>query len=483
MSDIILAIDAGTTNVSALIIGADGRVQGKAVTPFRLSYPGPGLVEQDPEELWSTTEATIAQSLNDAGLAASDISAIGITGQRATLIIWERGTGRAIGPAINWQDLRGIERAKELNEQGFIFVNQMTQAAKMERALDSCPQGREKMRRGELAWGNVDSFLVWRLSGGGVHVTDYSFACTTGYFDFLTEWKWITKLIELQGLNPSMFPKVVDTSGTVGFTSAKVFGAEVPIGAVIGDQQSAVYAQGCLNPGEGKVSYGTSGTTNVNTGAEIKLTSGTYPLVLWRRGETTAFCMEGMVITAGAVFKWLVKLGVLKSLQDAADAASSVPDSQGVSFLPALQGLGTPYSLPERHGAFEGLTLGVSAPHLVRAAMEGVAFRVREMQDRLYEESGLKRPETLKVDGGAAGNDVLMQIQANTLGRPVERMTPVEATAFGAALLAGEGCGVWEPWTSSELRKVERVFEPQWSEDEREERFTRWRQAFGLDKT
>ncbi|MBW2091317.1 MAG: glycerol kinase [Deltaproteobacteria bacterium] len=482
MSDTVLAIDAGTTNVTALVIASDGRVLGKATNPYKLLYPGTGLVEQDPEELWSTTMAAVTQSLNDAGLNASDISGIGITGQRATLIIWERDTGRALGPAINWQDLRGAQRAKELNEQGFIFVNQITQASKMEMALDFQPDSREKMRRGDLAWGNVDSFRACRLSDGTVHATDYSFACTTGYFDFLTEWKWIPKLLELQDLDPSMFPEVVDTSGEIGLTSRKVFGAEVPIGAIIGDQQSAVYAQGGLNPGLGKVTYGTSATTDVNTGSEIKLTAGTYPLVLWRRGETTAFCLEGMVITAGAVFKWLVELGVMKSLADAADMAASVSDPNGVFFLPALQGLGTPYSLPERRGAFEGLTLGATAPHLVRAAIEGVAFRVREMQDRLYKESGLTRPEVLRVDGRAAENDVLMQIQANVLGCPVERMKPLDATAFGTALLAGEGCGVWEPWTTFGLRQVDRVFEPQWKEDEREERFTTWRQVWRLDE-
>jgi len=299
---------------------------------------------------------TVTRSLSEANLTTSDLSTIGITGQRGTLIIWDRETGRPLGPAINWQDLRGTQRARELNEQGFIFVNQITQASKMEIALDQLPGSRERMHNGELAWGNVDSFLTWRLSGGSVHATDCSIACTTGYFDFLTEWNWVPKLVELQGLDLSMFPEVVDTSGVAGQTSRKVFDAEVPIGAIIGDQQSAAYAQGCLKPGEGKVTYGTSATSNVNTGSEIKLTSGTYPLVYWRRGQNKAFCLEGMVITAGVIFKWLVELGVLERISAAADMAASVSDTHGVHFLPALQGLGSPYSLPERHGAFEGLT-------------------------------------------------------------------------------------------------------------------------------
>jgi glycerol kinase len=263
-------------------------------------------------------------------------------------------------------------------------------------------------------------------------------------------------------------------------TDRSGLGAEIPIASIIGEQQSAAYAQGCLTPGEGKVTLGTSGTSNVNTGREIKLTAGTYPLVLWRRGEDRIYCLEGMVITAGAVFEWLAGVGVLDDAAGAAVAAATVPDTHGVSFLPALQGLGSPHSLPERHGAYAGLTLGASAAHLVRAAMEGVAFRIREMFDQVYEDSGLTQPEHLRVDGGAAANDLLMQIQADVLGRPVERMAPIEATAFGAALLAGEACGLWEPWIAPQMRRVDRVFEPQWSEDERERRFNSWRDVWQL---
>jgi glycerol kinase len=480
MSKKILAIDAGTSNVRALIIGTDGRVLGKAKGRYKLDYPAPGLVEQDPEELWSTTVDTISQALSEAGLMAGDLSGLGITGQRATTIVWERGSGLPLGPAISWQDQRGEGRAKELSDQGFITVTSITSACKLEGAVKNLPGAFERMRKGDLAWGNVDSFLAWRLSGGAVHATDCSNACTTGYYDYLTEWRWNEKLIEVQDLDPSIFPEVVDTAGRIGLTSRQAFGAEIPIGAIIGDQQSAAYGQGCLKPGDGKVTFGTSATCDVNTGHEIKIAAGSYPLVLWRRGEDKTYCVEGMVITAGAVFDWLAGLGVLESAAAAADVAASVPDAHGVFFLPALQGLGSPHSLPQRHGAFEGLTLGASAPHLVRAAMEGVAFRVREMLDRVYEDCGLTQPDVLRVDGGAASNDVMMQIQANILGRPVERMMPLEATAFGAALLAGEACGVWEPWTTASMRRVGSVFEPQWKEEEREERFAGWRKAWQL---
>ena len=476
----VLAIDAGTTNVLAMIVGDDGRVLGRVASRFKLNYPAPGLVEQDPEELWSTTMGAVTRVLDQAGLKAGDLSAVGITGQRATTIVWERESGRPLGPAVSWQDQRGARRAEELVEQGFITVNTITSASKLEGILRGAPGAMDQMRRGELAWGNVDSFLAWRLSGGTVHVTDPSNACTTGYYDYLITWNWEPKLLELQGLNPSLFPEVVDSAGPIGMTSGPAFGAEVPIGSIIGDQQSAAYAQGCLEPGQDKITFGTSATCNVNTGPELKLTTGTYPLVLWRRGIERAYCLEGMVITAGAVFNWLAELGVIKNVAEAAGTAAQVQDSHGVFFLPSLQGLGSPHGFSEQRAIFGGLSLGVRASHIVRAAMEGVAFRVREMLDQIYLDSGLPEPETLRVDGGAAANDYLMQIQADVLGRPVERMVPLEATAFGAALLAGEACGVWEPWSSAKMRRADRVFEPQWSEDQREERFAWWRKACGL---
>ena len=259
MTDNVLAIDAGTTNVLAMILDADGRVLSRALTKYELHYPAPGLVEQDPEELWSTTAGTVSEALKKAGLAASDLGAVGITGQRSTIIIWERESGKTLGPAISWQDQRGTQRASELAAQGFP-VNQTTAASKLESVIDNLTDGRERVGKGELAFGNVDSFIAWRLSGGRVHATDCSQACTTGYYDFFAQTR-NDKLIELQGLDPSLFPDIVDTSSIIGATSARSFGAEVPIGAIVGDQQSAVYGQGCLKPGEGKVTFGTALTT------------------------------------------------------------------------------------------------------------------------------------------------------------------------------------------------------------------------------
>jgi glycerol kinase len=480
MNKTVLAIDAGTTNVRAMIVGADGNVMGKAAIRCRLAYPAPGWVEQDPEALWKSTKLAVNRAMKRSGLAPKDISAIGITGQRSTTILWEKKTGKALGPAIIWQDQRGYQRALELMEQGFADVNPVSSASKLEELVSRVPDARRRMNHNELAWGNVDSFILFRLTGGAVHATDCSQACTTGYYTFNSQWEWNRRLIEAQNLDLSLFPQVVDTAGVIGATNPEIFGAEVPIGAIIGDQQSAGYGQGCLDPGDCKVTFGTSATCNVNTGTHYKSVAGAYPLIFWRRRDEQIYCLEGMVITAGAVFNWLMDIGLVRNYNQIFDAAASVADTHGVYFLPALQGLGSPHWQPARHGAFEGLTIGASRAHIIRAAVEGVAFRVREMLDSMYGNSGFGQPEVLRVDGGACAGDALMQVQADALGKPVERMNPLEATAFGAALLAGETCNIWEPGQSTDLRKVDRIFTPLWKEDEREEKFLAWRRALHL---
>jgi glycerol kinase len=475
-----LAIDAGTTNVLAMILDQAGHAKGKASGSYELSYPAPGLVEVDPESLWQITLDTVSTALRNSGVEAKDLAGIGITGQRTTIVIWERDSGKSLGPAVVWQDQRGQQRANELLEMGFITANSLAAVSKMELVLGSIPNGYERVANNELAWGNVDSFLAWRLSGGAIHVTDASNASATGYFDFLTDWKWFESLLEVQHLPSSFFPDIVDSIGIMGHTEPNLLGARIPIAAIVGDQQAALYGQACLMPGTAKISYGTSGTCDVNSGSEIKLAEGSYPSVAWTRDGESTFLMEGMVITAGAVFTWLTQLGILDNPSAATLVGKNSSDTNGVAFLPALQGLGTPHNNFDRFGAFEGLTLATSKEHLVRAAIEGVAFRVREMVDQLYLDSALPRPTTIRVDGGATENDLLMQLQANVLGCAIEKMAPSEATAYGVALFAGEACGIWEPNSSDQMHKIDRTFEPEWSELEREERFGRWKAAFGL---
>jgi glycerol kinase len=480
MNRYILAIDAGTTNVLAMVLDESGQVEGRASSKFILSYPSPGLVEQDPESLWQITRDTVRAALSNSRIDARDLAGIGITGQRSTIVIWERNGGKSLGPAVIWQDQRGKHRADELLKKRFYTINSLTPAAKMEQVLGNLPNGCERVENGELAWGNVDSFLAWRLSGGSLHATDASNACATGYFDFLKEWKWFEDLLALQNLPVSFFPKIVETVGVMGHTDPDLLGARIPIGAMIGDQQSALYGQACLEPGMAKISYGTSGTCNVNSGAELKGAVGAYPSVAWTRDGERTFLVEGMVITAGAVFAWLTQLGILDDPSQATSLGKRSTDAHGVSFLPALQGLGTPHNVYDRFGAFEGLTLATSKEDISRAAIEGVAFRIREMVEQIYWDSALPRPDTLRVDGGATGNDLLMQIQSNVQGCAIERMEPREATAYGVALLAGEACGTFEPCSSARLHRVDKIFEPQWSDSEREERFGHWKSVFEL---
>ena len=474
MPDAVLALDAGTTSVRALVIDGAGSVLGKAAAPFTLRYPAPGLVEQDGADFWATSLRVMQEACAAAGLEPGGIGAIGVTSQRSCTLVWDRKTHAPLTPIVGWQDLRGAERAAALQQEGYLVLP-FSSGCKLEAVLDLVDDGRGRMARGELAWGNVDSYAVWRLSGGAAHVTDPSQACASGYYDYLTD-GWLAPLLELQGLDAGFFPTLCDTAGALAVTSRDVWGAEVPIGAIVGDQQSAAYAQVCRAPGEGKVTYGTSATCNVNTGTNVMGASGTYPLVLWRRDGVLTFCIEGMVVTAGATFDWLANgLGILESPSAAAEVAASVPDSHGVYVLPALQGLGTPHADTARHAVIGGLTRGATAAHVVRAAVEGVAFRVREMIDRVYVDLDMAPPDALRVDGGAAANDVLLQCQADVLGRPVERMAPLEATAFGAGVLAGEACGMWDAAASAASRRVDRVFEPQWSADERDSRFATWR--------
>lgn len=480
MPESLLAIDAGTTSVRVLLVGLDGTMHARVRETLPINYPGPGRVEQDAEHIWRTTQLLMQAALREANVRASDVAAIGVTTQRASCVVWERATGRALTPLISWQDLRGIARAESLQQAGF-FVMPQSAAAKLESALESIPHGRHRVDAGELAWGNIDSYLVYRLSGGSVHATDLSQACATAYLDFETG-GWNGQLLKLQGLPEALFPKLVDTSAPMGESAADGLGSSVPIAAIVGDQQSAAIAEGVRAPGDGKVTYGTSATANVHTGSDVALLPGTYPLVLQRARGATEYCVEGMVITAGAVVDWLSGgIGLLDDPARAAEVGADAEDSGGVFVLPAFQGLGSPYGDATRRGMITGLTRGTRREHLVLATLEGIAFRVRDVLDAIYGGLGSTPPATLRADGGASANDLLMQLQADALGRPVERMAPLEASGFGAALLAGAGIGLFSPADLVSLRRVDRVFEPRLSEYERAAKYEAWRTACGLD--
>lgn len=479
MPEYILAIDAGTTSIRTMVVNADGAVIARSREACALRFPRPGFVEQDAEELWRSARKAIDDVLRIANVAFREVAAVGIASQRSCCVVWERRTGKPVTPLVSWQDLRGMRRAAELRDMG-LPVQPHSAAAKLESVVGAIPDGYERIGRSDLAWGNVDSYLVARLTLGTAHVTDASQACATGYYDYETG-DWSHALLETQRFPRRFFPQIVDTSGIAARTDAGIFGAAVPISSVVGDQQSATIAQACHRRGMGKVTFGTSATCNVHTGAEVLEAPGTYPLVLQRIAGETVYCLEGMVLTAGAVFDWLAQgLGVIAAPEESEALVRSVDTSGGVFVLPSLQGIGTPHFDFTRTAEIGGLTRGASKAHIVRAAMEGVAFRVREMCDAVYGATGLPQPGRLRVDGGAAANNLLMQIQANVLGLPIERMEPLEATGWGAAALAGVGIGMWAMGDVERLRTIDTVFEPEWSDDERDSKYQEWKSACGL---
>ncbi len=473
----VLAIDAGSTSVRALVVDADLNVLGRAQVRADVHYPAPGRVEQDAVQLWSATETVIGRALSDAGLARNAIAAIGITAQRGNVVVWDAKTGDPAAPLVSWQDTRGTARAAELIAQGYLVSHQMA-VAKIEAVLDSIERGRERMRSRALLWGNIDTYLAWRLSGGAIHAMDHGQACATGYYDYFTG-VWNSALIEAQGLDPSALPALSETMRHFGYTATAVFGAQCPITALVADQQSASIAEGCLHPGEAKATFGTAAALEVNTGTELKIADGTYPMVLWTRDGVRSFCIEGMVNTAGAMIDWAVaELGIATSAAELSRIAASVPDSGGVFVLPALQGLGAPHGDATRHAAIGGLTRATTRAHIARAVLEGIAFRLREVRDATA--AAMAPIGALRADGGASRSDPLMQIQADVLGTPVERLAIAEASALGAAVGAGVGAGLWPIDHGAALRRIDRTFEPALSTDETEGRFAKWRTDCGV---
>jgi len=477
----ILAIDAGTTSIRALVVDADLEVLGRALVRAVVHHPAPGRVEQDAAQLWRATDSVIESALTNAGIGPGDVAAIGISTQRGNVVVWDCETGAPLAPLVSWQDLRGSARAAELIAQGFM-VSHQTSAAKLEAVLAGIERGRERFNAGALLWGNLDTYLAWRLSAGSVYATEHGQACATGYYDYFTG-VWNATLIEAQGLDPARFPALRDTTSLYGHSAPSVFGATCTIGALVADQQSAAIAEGCFVPGQAKVTYGTSATFDANTGTEMKIAPGTYPMVLWQRGGVRSFCIEGMVNTAGAMIDWAVaELGLAKSAADLSQLAASVPDTKGAYVLPALQGLGTPHGEGARQAVIGGLSRATTRAHIARAVLEGIAFRVREVRDAVGAVPGLPSVTTLRVDGGASLSDALMQIQADVLGASIERLAIPEASALGAAICAGEGALLWDAQRIAANRRVDRTFEPQVSNDNREARFMHWQRACGIDK-
>lgn len=470
MPELLLALDVGTTTARAVVFSPAGVVEGMARAPLISHAPALGLVEQEVDRVWSAVRRAISKALFDARRAPSDLAAIGVATQRTSIVVWDRATGRPLAPMVVWSDLRGAVRARELMQAGYFLAPQQA-ATKLEAVLAGV-----NAPAGSIAWGNIDSYLIWKLTGGAAHVTDRSQAWPTGYLDLATL-QWNQGLIAHQGLDPGVFPRLVDTWGPIGLTCAKVFGAAVPIAADVADQQSALMAHGET----AKVTYGTSATLNLSTGPELVFRSMTAPpFVLSCVDGRARFCVEGMVLSAGSAIDWLRSACGLGGHARFEVQAGSVADAGGAAFLPALQGLGAPHGDAARRGVLTGLTPSVTSAHLARAGLEGVAFRVREACEHVFEVAGADASGSLGVDGGLTANPTFLQIQADLLGRPLRRHAVPEATAAGAALAAARGVGLLSESDTGAFMRYDRTIEPRLSADEAQARFIAWKaQVYG----
>ncbi len=474
----VLAIDEGTTGVRAHVIDQTSAVVGAAYEELAARYPAPGWFEHDAEAIWAAAQRVCARALDGAGLSPDAIAAIGVCNQRSTTVVWERRSGRPVHPAIGWQDVRTAARVPELLAEG-IFTNAMASGPKLEWILRAVADSRQRAAAGELCFGTIDTWLVWKLTGGAAHVTDYSNASCTTLYDAMQN-VWDERTLALLEIPGRMLPALRSSSEVYGCSTRDAFGAEVPVAAMIGDQQAALFGAMGLERGAVKITFGTSAMADVHTGELPAFsTRGAYPLILWGLDGQRPFCLEGTTITAGAAVQWLQDgLGVLQEVAESAELAVSVPDAGGVWVVPALQGLGTPHMDPHARAVIGGLSRGSTRAHVVRAVLEGIAYRSREVLDTLLEDAGTLPPPRLRVDGGAAANDFLLQHLADVLGLPVERPQSLQASALGAAYLAGLAVGVWRDL--DELRhawRSGRMFEPRWSQDQRDDTFHRWQRA------
>ncbi|WP_443751231.1 glycerol kinase GlpK [Asticcacaulis solisilvae] len=487
MKSHILALDQGTTSSRAIVFDAAGAVKAVAQKPFNQIFPEPGRVEHDANEIWSTQIGVSQEAIAAAGLVAGDIAAIGIANQRETTVVWERATGKPIHNAIVWQDRRTAGMCDDLRAAGYedtfrkktgLLLDPYFSGTKLAWILDHVDGARARAERGDLAFGTVDCWLLNRLSGGELHVTDASNASRTLMFDIHTG-QWDDELLRILNIPRALLPVVRGNSEIYGETAQGLFGARIAIAGMAGDQQAATFGQACLEPGMAKNTYGTGCFLLMNTGSEAKESRNRLLTTLaWQVDGKRTYALEGSVFVAGAAVQWLRDgLGIIRSSDEVGPLAASVPDTGGVVFVPAFTGLGAPQWDAYARGTIVGLTRGTTKAHIARAVLEAIACQSAELLDAMRADSGVACHE-LRVDGGAASNDLLMQIQADLLGVPVVRPRVTETTALGAACLAGLATGVWT--SADDLRgqwRVDRVFEPAISADARESRLALWRKA------
>ena len=488
MARFVLALDQGTTSSRAILFDERGAPVATDQHEFRQYFPHPGWVEHDPEEILETQVRAARGALARAGATAADVAAIGITNQRETTVVWERKTGRPIHAAIVWQsrqtaplceELRSRGLEEEVRERTGLVIDAYFSATKVRFTLDAVPAAQARAERGELAFGTIDSWLLYRLTGGRVHATEPSNASRTMLYN-IRERRFDDLLLDALRIPRALLPEVRESSGVFGETEPGFLGAPLLVAGMAGDQQASLFGQGCLQPGSGKNTYGTGCFLLVNTGSEApRSKSGLVTTIAWSRGGRVEYALEGSVFVAGAAVQWLRDgLRVLSDAAESEAAARSVDDTAGVYVVPAFVGLGAPYWDEAARGAIVGLTRGATREHLIRATLESIAYQTRDVVECVRQDAGIA-VGSLRVDGGACRNDFLMQFQADVLGVPVLRPPFLEVTALGAAALAGLGVGFWRDASELEAATSEgmRVFEPRLAEGDREERYAGWLRA------
>lgn len=487
MSKYVMALDAGTTSNRCILFDKKGNMISMAQKEFHQYFPKPGWVEHDANEIWSTQIGVAVEALTKAGARPDDIASIGITNQRETTIVWDRHTGEPVYHAIVWQCRRTSEYVDQLKEQGLtemirsktgLMLDAYFSATKLKWILDHVDGARERARNGDLLFGTVETWLIWNLTGGKAHVTDYSNASRTMMFNIHTL-DWDDDILDLMDIPRCMLPEVRPSSCEYGKTDSVVVGGEIPIGGAAGDQQCALFGQTCFKPGDVKNTYGTGGFLLMNTGDQpIESEHGLVTTIAWGLDGKVTYALEGSIFVAGAVIQWLRdEMRLIDSAEDSEYMAGKVSDTNGCYVVPAFTGLGAPYWNQYARGTIVGITRGVNKYHIIRASLESIAYQVNDVLQVMNQDSGIKL-SSLKVDGGASRNNLLVQFQSDLSNLPVMRPDCVETTALGAAYFAGLSSGFWE--SKEEIArnwKVEEIFHPEISETEREHLIRGWKRA------
>ena len=487
MAKYILSLDAGTTSSRAILFDHESKMAAMAQKEFTQIYPKAGWVEHDAMEIWNTQLAVIHEVLNIAGANFSDIAAIGIANQRETTVVWDKNTGEPVYNAIVWQCRRTSEYCDELTERGLadkiraktgLMIDAYFSATKLRWILENVPGARQRAEAGELLFGTVETFLIWKLTKGRIHITDYSNASRTMLFNINTL-EWDDEILGILDIPKCMLPSVRPNSEVYAETDEAFFGGRIPIAGAAGDQQAALFGQTCFMKGEAKNTYGTGCFLLMNTGERpIRSDNGLVTTIAWGIDGKVTYALEGSIFVAGAAIQWLRdEMGLIESAADSQQMAQKVPDTNGCYVVPAFTGLGAPYWDQYARGVIVGLTRGVNRYHIIRATLESIAYSTYEVLSAMEADSGIKL-ESLRVDGGASANDFLMQVQADIADAPVQRPSCIESTALGAAYLAGLATGFWKDTEDIRVnRSIDKVFTPSITEEDRKVRLSGWKEA------